>query len=42
MRFSQNVYRYQRCLFEKVTQQLGLHCYAISAHPDELVLEPLP
>jgi len=23
-------------------EQLGLRCYAVSAHPDELVLEPSP
>jgi len=23
-------------------EQLGLHCYAVSTHPDELVFEPPP
>jgi len=26
----------------KLPEQLGLHCYAVSTHPDELVLEPPP
>jgi len=25
---------------KKLHEQLGLHCYAVSTHPDELVLEP--
>jgi len=25
-----------------VYEQLGLHCYAASTHPDELVFEPPP
>jgi len=27
---------------KKLPEQLGLHCYAVSTHPDELVLEPPP
>jgi len=27
---------------EKLPEELGFHCYAVSTHPDELVLEPLP
>jgi len=23
-------------------EQLGLHCYAVTTHPDDLVLEPTP
>jgi len=26
----------------KLPEQLGLHAYAVSTYPDELVLEPLP
>jgi len=26
----------------KLSEQLGLHAYAVSTHPDELVLEPPP
>ena len=25
---------------KKLPEQLGLHCYAVSTHPDELVLDP--
>jgi len=42
MQFSQNVYGYQPCLLKKLPEQLGLHCYAVSTHPDELVLETPP
>ena len=28
--------------YKKLPEQLGLHCYAVSTHPDELVLEPPP
>ena len=27
---------------KKLPEQLGLHCYAVNTHPDELVLEPPP
>jgi len=27
---------------KKLPEQLGLHCYAVGTHPDELVLEPPP
>jgi len=40
MRFSQNVYGFKQCLLKKLPEQLVLHCYAVSTHPDELVLEP--
>jgi len=40
MQFSQNVYGCQPCLLKKLLEQLGLHCYAVSIYPDELVLEP--
>jgi len=31
---------YYRRLLRKLPEQLGLHCYAVSTHPDELVLNP--
>ena len=31
-----------RVYSKKLPEQLGLHCYAVGTHPDELVLEPLP
>jgi len=34
-----NVYGYQPCLLKKLPEKLGLHCYAVSIHPDELVRE---
>ena len=27
-------------MLKKLPEQLGLHCYAVSTHPDELVLDP--
>jgi len=34
------VYGYQPCLLKKLPEKLGLHCYAVSIHPAELVREP--
>jgi len=31
-----------RVCWKKLPEQLGLHCYAVSTHPDELVLTPPP
>jgi len=28
-----------RVYYKKLSEQLGLHAYAVSTHPDELVLE---
>jgi len=29
-----------RVCYKKLPEQLGLHCYAVSTPPDEVVLEP--
>jgi len=42
MQFSQNVFGCQPCLLKKFPEQLGLHCYTVSTHPGELLLELPP